>query len=98
MYGTTGGALQSQAGCLGTADDDVWYIINATLILFPSDPNPVFDILNVEMEGGSNYKIVNLFGQQVLSGKATKSIDVSTLPQGTYIFVVGLKQVKFIKM
>lgn len=29
-YGTTAGATQSQAGCSGTADDDVWYRFVAT--------------------------------------------------------------------
>jgi Concanavalin A-like lectin/glucanases superfamily/PKD domain/Putative metal-binding motif/CARDB/Fibronectin type III domain len=61
-------------------------------------PSPVFDILIVETEEKGDFKILNTLGQQVLSGKVAPTVDVSSLPQGTYVFVVGLKQVKFIKM
>jgi hypothetical protein len=41
--------------------------------------------------------ILNLFGQEVLSGKAAQPIDVSALPQGAYFLKVGTEQVKFMK-
>jgi hypothetical protein len=64
-------------------------------------PNPVSSLLNVVYTEGSSFQILNLFGQQVLSGKTPPSgvggLDVSALPQGTYILKVGAEQAKFIK-
>ena len=68
-------------------------------------PSIVFDgALNLEMTGrgadteGSSFAIVNIFGQQIQAGKMTgQQVDVSALPQGTYIVKVGTEQAKFIK-
>lgn len=66
-------------------------------------PNPVSNILTVETEaiakGDANgtFQIINLLGQQVISGTTTQQIDVSALPQGTYILKIGLEQAKFTK-
>jgi hypothetical protein len=60
-------------------------------------PNPVSSHLTIENTEGETFQILNLLGQQVLSGKTTQQIDVSRLPQGTYILKVGAEQVKFIK-
>ena len=68
-------------------------------------PSIVFDgALNLEMTGkgadteGSSFAIVNMFGQQIQSGKMTgQAVDVSALPQGTYIVKVGTEQAKFVK-
>ncbi len=61
-------------------------------------PNPVSNTLTVENTEGGNFKILNLLGQQVISGKTTaQRIDVSALPQGSYILKVGAEQVKFMK-
>ena len=68
-------------------------------------PNIVSDgILNVEMTGrgadteGSYFTIVNVLGQQMQSGKVIgQQVNVSALPQGTYIVKVGTEQAKFIK-
>ena len=56
-------------------------------------------ILTIDTEGGQlqDFSITNLLGQQVLAGKTTQQIDVSRLPQGTYVLKVGVEQVKFIK-
>jgi hypothetical protein len=64
-------------------------------------PNPVSNILTVHTEG-SDFQILNLLGQQVMSGKAPfgglgAGLDVSALPQGSYVLKVGSEQVKFIK-
>jgi hypothetical protein len=70
-------------------------------------PNPVSTHLTIEViarneatEGG-NFQILNLLGQQVLTGKTPPSgaggLDVSALPQGTYFLKVGAEQVKFVK-
>ena len=47
-------------------------------------------------EGGT-FSIYNLLGQLVLSGKTMAQLDVSTLPQGTFILKIGFEQVKFVK-
>ncbi len=61
-------------------------------------PNPVSNILTVETEAKGDYQIINLIGQTVLRGQiSTPNIDVSALPQGTYMLVVGTEQVKFTK-
>ena len=60
-------------------------------------PNPVSSHLTIENTEGVNFQILNLLGQQVLAGKATQQIDVSRLPQGTYVLKVGAEQVKFVK-
>jgi hypothetical protein len=63
-------------------------------------PNPVSSLLTIENTEGSDFHILNLLGQQVLTGKTTsggKGLDVSLLPQGTYILRVGAEQAKFVK-
>jgi Secretion system C-terminal sorting domain len=67
-------------------------------------PNPVANTLTVEFDsplwelGAGDFQILNLLGQQVLTGKiAAQGLDVSALPQGTYVLKVGTEQAKFIK-
>ena len=60
-------------------------------------PNPVSNTLTVENTEGSDFQVLNLLGQQVLTGKTAQQLDVSALPQGTYILKVGTEQAKFIK-
>jgi hypothetical protein len=70
-------------------------------------PNPVSNTLTIEFDsplwglGAGNFQILNLLGQQVLSGKTPPSgsggLDVSALPQGSYVLKVGTEQAKFIK-
>lgn len=64
-------------------------------------PNPVSNLLTVENTEGSNFQILNLLGQQVLTGKTPPSgaggLDVSALPQGSYFLKVGAEQVEFVK-
>jgi hypothetical protein len=60
-------------------------------------PNPVSNTLNLNYTEGSDFQILNLLGQQVLSGKAAAQVDVSALPQGTYFLKMGAEQVKFVK-
>ncbi|PJB18531.1 MAG: hypothetical protein CO117_07815, partial [Flavobacteriaceae bacterium CG_4_9_14_3_um_filter_33_16] len=55
-------------------------------------PNPTKDILNVKVFGieSANFRIVNVLGQTVKSGKITnKKIDVSALQSGMYIIEVN---------
>jgi hypothetical protein len=62
-------------------------------------PNPVSNVLTIETNDATgSFQILNLLGQQVLSGKTTaQRIDVSALPQGSYVLKVGAEQVKFVK-
>ena len=66
-------------------------------------PNPVSNLLTVdviarnEATEGSDFQILNLLGQQVFSGKTAAQVDVSALPQGSYVLKVGAEQVKFVK-
>jgi hypothetical protein len=61
-------------------------------------PNPVSSLLNVVYtDEGSSFQILNLLGQQVLTGKTGQRLDVSALPQGSYVLKVGAEQAKFIK-
>jgi hypothetical protein len=55
--------------------------------------NVIFDVYTE----GSSFSIVNLMGQQIMSGKTANSIDVSDLPQGVFILKMGALQAKFIK-
>jgi Secretion system C-terminal sorting domain len=60
-------------------------------------PTLVKDILNIETEVVVMYQVVNLFGQQVLSGTTTQLLDVSALTQGIYFLRVEKEQFKFVK-
>ena len=62
-------------------------------------PNPVSNTLTIETEVKGDYRIFNLLGQEILRGPATaQRIDVSALPQGSYVLKVGLEQVCFNKL
>jgi hypothetical protein len=56
-------------------------------------------VLTLDTEGGqlSDFSVMNLLGQQVLVGKTTTQIDVSSLAKGTYILKVGTDVAKFVK-
>ena len=64
-------------------------------------PNPVSNTLTVENTEGVDFQVINLLGQQILTGKTPPSgvggLDVSALPQGTYFLKVGTEVAKFVK-
>jgi Secretion system C-terminal sorting domain len=64
-------------------------------------PNPVSNTLNLNYIEEGHFEIINLLGQQVLSGEISPSdarwLDVSALPQGSYFLKMGAEQVKFVK-
>jgi Secretion system C-terminal sorting domain len=60
-------------------------------------PNPVSHFLIVESGANKAFQILNVFGQSVLSGETTSRIDLSALPQGSYILKIGIEQVMFVK-
>lgn len=60
-------------------------------------PSVSSHFLNIEPTFDADFHIFNLLGQDVLTGHSTQQIDVSQLPQGTYIFKISNQQAKFIK-
>jgi Secretion system C-terminal sorting domain len=65
-------------------------------------PSLVKNTLTIELELGSigeekHFSIVNVFGQQVMTRKLSKYLDVSALSQGTYILSTDNAQAKFVK-
>jgi hypothetical protein len=63
-------------------------------------PNPVSNVLTIETSTTGTFDVLNLLGQQVLTGKTPsggRGLDVSALPQGTYFLKIGEEQVKFVK-
>ena len=67
---------------------------NVKLNVYPSVTSQFLTIETTEM---GDYQIFNLMSQQVLNGKTEQQLDVSALPQGTYILKVGQEQAKFVK-
>ena len=76
-------------------------------------PNPVSNTLTIESSlwglgasslglGVGDYHIFNLLGQEILRGQMSplgvRGLDVSALPQGSYVLKVGTEQVRFNKL
>lgn len=54
-------------------------------------PNPATDVMNIKMNNGEtaqSISVTNLTGQNVMTSKATNSINVSFLPAGVYVVKV----------
>ncbi len=68
---------------------------NSKLKVYPSITS---DFLMIETEEISGFYIYNLLGQTVLSGQTARQINVSTLPEGTYLIQIGSEQSKFVKI
>ena len=60
-------------------------------------PSLVKDVLTVEIANDVDFKIVNLFGQEVFTGKGNSRVDVAFLPVGTYVLKAGETHAKFVK-
>ncbi|HZG59307.1 MAG TPA: zinc-dependent metalloprotease family protein [Anoxybacillus sp.] len=61
-------------------------------------PNPVKDILNVSNTASEDYKIFDMGGKLMKSGKLNRgSVNVSNLTQGAYIIQIGEVSKRFIK-
>ena len=60
-------------------------------------PTLTTGMLTIETGVTGYFHILNLLGQQVLTGQIGQLIDVSMLPQGTYILKIGEGQTKFVK-
>ena len=73
-------------------NDKLLDINNNTISNFLIYPNPVKgDILNIKLSKSINvsYKIINMLGQIVNTGKITKEIPVGNLQEGTYFIQVN---------
>ena len=72
-----------------------------TLKTYPSVTTGILTVETTETAETADYQVFNLLGQQVLNGKTPPlgvgGLDVSALPQGTYILKVGTEQAKFVK-
>jgi hypothetical protein len=75
---------------------------NASFGLYP---NPAKNLLNINISDATALKTIsvyNLVGQKILSFKVANSIDVSVLPQGSYLLTLetinGKATQRFIKL
>ena len=60
-------------------------------------PNPAGDVLFVETSNATDYRIVNLFGQTLISGTVSNSvIDISALSNGIYFLKIKNSALKII--
>jgi hypothetical protein len=67
--------------------------IEETNIQFSLYPNPMTDILNLDIESFESVKLLTFDGKEVLSS-VDNHLDVSTLSAGTYICLISLKDGK----
>ncbi len=78
-------------GCFGDTGDCGTDIISATddvadeIRAISVYPNPVTDRLHLDVEIPSTYSIFDVEGNMVMTGKASHTIEVSSLPSGTYL-------------
>lgn len=86
--GTTFGATQSQSGCSGSADDDVWYsfVATNTLHTITATPTTLSDIV-FETFSGSCGGLVSLGCVNATSGTSAETTTVSGLTIGNTYYV-----------
>ncbi len=87
--GTTIGATQSQAGCVGTADDDVWYRFTATSTThqITATPGTLADAVLQVFSGTCAGTLTSLGCQDTTIGAAAESTVLSGLTVGTVYYV-----------
>jgi hypothetical protein len=86
--GTTAGATQSQTGCAGNADDDVWYSFVATASTHQVmvTPGTLWDPVLQVFSGGCG-GLTNLSCQDSAGGTGIESATVSGLTPGSTYYV-----------
>lgn len=89
--GTTVGATQSQVGCTGTADDDVWYSFVAgagghTITVASINPGRITDIV-FEVFSGTCGSLTSVLCQNATSGTANESATLTGLTVGATYYV-----------
>ncbi|MCX7954490.1 MAG: gliding motility-associated C-terminal domain-containing protein [Bacteroidales bacterium] len=88
VSGTTAGATQSLSGCVGTADDDVWYRFTATASshVITVTPSSNFDAV-VELFSGSCSNLTSLYCRDFgLSGES-ETIYATGLTSGNTYYI-----------
>jgi hypothetical protein len=60
-------------------------------------PNPAQDVLMINGLTFENYRIFDLLGQEVLSGKAVNQVDISKISAGQYIIEISANGTKTVK-
>ncbi|MBS7786512.1 fibronectin type III domain-containing protein [Flavobacterium sp. CYK-55] len=87
--GTTVGATQTQAGCAGTADDDVWYKFTATANthVLTVTPGTLTDAVLQVFSGTCAGTLTNLGCIDNTSGTGIETNSFSGLTPGTQYFV-----------
>lgn len=64
-------------------------------------PNPVHNILNLDISGVDNNPLIiiySMYGNVVLQQQLTNKLDVSSLAIGMYYIKIGSKVGKFVKL
>lgn len=87
--GTTVSATQTQAGCFGTADDDVWYKFTATANthVLTVTPNTLVDAVLQVFSGTCAGTLTSLGCIDNTSGSSTETSSFSGLTPGAEYFV-----------
>lgn len=87
--GTTVGATQSQLGCVGTADDDVWYQFTATATshILTVTPNTLSDAVFQVFSGSCAGTLTSLGCIDNTSGSSVETNTFTGLTPGTVYFV-----------
>lgn len=88
--GTTIGATQSQSGCAGSADDDVWFsfVATSTLHTVTVNPNTLSDAV-LQIFNGSCGSLSSIVCQDLTASNSPESATVTGLTIGaTYYFRV----------
>jgi hypothetical protein len=60
-------------------------------------PNPAQDVLMINGLTFENYRIFDILGQEVLSGKAVNQVDISKISAGQYIIEISANGTKTVK-
>jgi hypothetical protein len=60
-------------------------------------PNPAQDVLMINGLTFENYRIFDILGQEVLSGKGVNQVDISKISAGQYIIEINANGTKTVK-
>jgi hypothetical protein len=87
--GTTIGASQSQAGCVGTADDDVWFNFTATGTshIITVTPGTLYDAVFQVFSGTCGGTLTSISCTDATVGTNLETVTLTGLTSGTTYFV-----------
>jgi hypothetical protein len=74
----------------GNCEDDIVAVNELDIPVVNVYPNPVIDMINIDVSGNLKYEatIYNLQGKIMISTTNQSTIDIQTLPQGTYLIKI----------